>query len=154
MKSEGAKNKTNIDKIAFKVVQMKFLAMHITNQKWTWYIYCRKFTKYLHWTWSYLIFWWFLDKIVLTHTMYLFIIIYMHLADAFIQNDLQCIQVIHFLSVCVPWESNPQPFNAMLYHWTTGNSIVGYCYKYTWATYDWFCDPGSHMVSIKCHLYI
>ncbi len=23
----------NIDKIAFKVVQMKFLAMHITNQK-------------------------------------------------------------------------------------------------------------------------
>ncbi len=34
--SEGAKKtKTNptIEKIAFKVVQMKFLAMHITNQK-------------------------------------------------------------------------------------------------------------------------
>ncbi len=26
---------------------------------------------------------------------------FMHLADAFIQNDLQCIQVIHVLSVCV-----------------------------------------------------
>ncbi len=26
----------------------------------------------------------------------------------FIQSDLQCIQVIHLLSVCVPWESNPQ----------------------------------------------
>ncbi len=25
--------KSNIEKIAFKVVQMKFLAMHITNQK-------------------------------------------------------------------------------------------------------------------------
>ncbi len=25
----------------------------------------------------------------------------MHLADAFIQSDLQCIQVIHLLSVCV-----------------------------------------------------
>ncbi len=25
----------NIEKIAFKVVQMKFLAMHITNQKWS-----------------------------------------------------------------------------------------------------------------------
>ncbi len=25
---------------------------------------------------------------------------FMHLADAFIQNDLQCIQAIHFLSVC------------------------------------------------------
>ncbi len=24
----------NIERIAFKVVQMKFLAMHITNQKW------------------------------------------------------------------------------------------------------------------------
>ncbi len=25
---------------------------------------------------------------------------FMHLADAFIQSDLQCIQVIHVLSVC------------------------------------------------------
>ncbi len=24
----------NIEKIAFKIVQIKFLAMHITNQKW------------------------------------------------------------------------------------------------------------------------
>ncbi len=30
--SEGAK-KLNIEKIIFKVVQMKFLAMHINNQK-------------------------------------------------------------------------------------------------------------------------
>ncbi len=30
--SEGAKN-LNIEKIIFKVVQMKFLAMHINNQK-------------------------------------------------------------------------------------------------------------------------
>ncbi len=29
----------------------------------------------------------------------------MHLADAFIQIDLQYIQVMH-----VPWELNPQPF--------------------------------------------
>ncbi len=26
---------------------------------------------------------------------------FMHLADTFIQSDLQCIQVIHILSVCV-----------------------------------------------------
>ncbi len=32
LESEGAKN-LNIEKIAFKVVQLKFLAMHITNQK-------------------------------------------------------------------------------------------------------------------------
>ncbi len=37
-------------------------------------------------------------------------IIFMHLADAFIQSDLQCIQAIHFfVSMCVSWESNPQP---------------------------------------------
>ncbi len=29
----------NIAKIYFKVVQMKFLAMHITNQKWIFYIF-------------------------------------------------------------------------------------------------------------------
>ncbi len=34
----------------------------------------------------------------------------MHLADAFIQSDLHSIQVIHFVSMCVSWESNPQPF--------------------------------------------
>jgi len=32
LESEGAKN-LNIEKIIFKVVQMKFSAMHITNQK-------------------------------------------------------------------------------------------------------------------------
>ncbi len=35
----------------------------------------------------------------------------MHLADAFIKSDLQCIQVIiYFVSMCVPWELNPQTF--------------------------------------------
>ncbi len=35
----------------------------------------------------------------------------MHLADAFIQSDLQCIHAIHFfISMRVPWELNPQPF--------------------------------------------
>ncbi len=35
---------------------------------------------------------------------------FMHLADAFIHSDLQCIQAIQILvSICVPWESNPRP---------------------------------------------
>ncbi len=33
LESEGAKKNLNIEKIIFKVVQIKFLAMHITNQK-------------------------------------------------------------------------------------------------------------------------
>ncbi len=35
----GCKKNLNIEKITFKVVQMKFLAMHITNQKLSFYIF-------------------------------------------------------------------------------------------------------------------
>ncbi len=38
LESEGATHK-NIEKIAFKVIQMKFLAMHITNQKFSFDIF-------------------------------------------------------------------------------------------------------------------
>ncbi len=37
------------------------------------------------------------------------LLLHLHLADVFIQSDLHCIQAIHLLSVCVPWELNPQP---------------------------------------------
>ncbi len=40
LESEGAKKSKYIEKIVFKVVQMKFLAMHITNKNV--YIYGRK----------------------------------------------------------------------------------------------------------------
>ncbi len=34
----------------------------------------------------------------------------MHLADAFIQRELQLYSgYTFFISMCVPWESNPQP---------------------------------------------
>ncbi len=35
----GRKKNLNIEKIVFKVVQMMFLAMHITNKKWRFYIF-------------------------------------------------------------------------------------------------------------------
>ncbi len=38
----------------------------------------------------------------------------MHLADAFIQSDLQLHSGYTFsVSICVPWESNPQPFGLL-----------------------------------------
>ncbi len=44
------------------------------------------------------------DCVVFTFT-------FMHLADAFIQSDLQLHSGCKFLSsICVPWELNPQPF--------------------------------------------
>ncbi len=39
LESEGAKKYTNTEKIAFKIVQIKFLAMHITNQKFSFDIF-------------------------------------------------------------------------------------------------------------------
>ncbi len=78
------KKNRNTKKIAFKVVQIKSLAMHITNQK---------LTKYLHGTWCLLNILMNVGikekMIILTHTMY--------------------------------W------------------------HKYSRATYDWFCGPGSHI---------
>ncbi len=35
LESEGAKKNLNIETIAFKFVQMKFLPTHITNKKWS-----------------------------------------------------------------------------------------------------------------------
>ncbi len=56
----------------------------------------------------------------------LFIHSLMHLADTFIQSDLQCIQAIHF-SVCVfpgNLTHNICAVNAMLYHWATGTLML------------------------------
>ncbi len=49
-------------------------------------------------------------------------IIFKHLADAFIQSDLQCIQAILFFFMC-SLDIEPTTFctaKAMLYRWATG----------------------------------
>ncbi len=51
----------------------------------------------------------------------------MYLADAFIQSDLQCIQVIHFCQCVCSLGIEPTTFcaaNAMLYHWATEHKLV------------------------------
>ncbi len=50
LESEGAKKNLNFEKIAFKFVQMKFLVMHINNQKLSFYIFTVENLQYLHGT--------------------------------------------------------------------------------------------------------
>ncbi len=67
----------------------------------------------------------------------------MDLADAFIQSDLQYIQAIHlyFISTCVPWESNPQPF-ALLMQWSTAEPQL---ISYTLYWMDGWMDGRTYL---------
>ncbi len=50
----------------------------------------------------------------------------MHLTDAVIQSDFQCIQGIHFLNIVFPgnWTHNLCAAKAMLYLWATGTRFL------------------------------
>ncbi len=85
LESEVAK-KNYIEKIAFIVVQMNSLAMHITG-----YIYGRRFIKYLLGT----------------------------------RSLLNILMIFGTKSIILT------------------QCVVGYCYKYTRSTYDWFCAPNN-----------
>ncbi len=64
----------------------------------------------------------------------------MHLADAFIQSDLQCIQAINFLQYVCSLGIEPTTFcavNAMLYHWATGTLIKQQNREKSLAICDW-----------------
>ncbi len=77
---------------------------------------------------------------------------YMHLADAFIQSDLQCIQVIHVLSVCVfpgNWTHNLCAANAMLYHWATGTLIINTMNLFTHCIFWLICKPPCLIYRFK-----
>ncbi len=57
----------------------------------------------------------------------MFTFTFMHLADAFIQSDLQCIQVMHVLSVCMcSLGIEPTTFALLTQcsnHWATGTHV-------------------------------
>ncbi len=59
--------------------------------------------------------------------LFIYIYLFFFYISAFIQSDLQFIQAIKIcISMCVPWELNPQPFctaNVILYHWAIGTPV-------------------------------
>ncbi len=63
------------------------------------------------------------------HFLLHYITLHVHLADAFIQSNLQCIQAIHvfFYQYVCSLGIEPTTFcaaNAMLYHWATGTHVL------------------------------
>ncbi len=75
LESEGAKN-LNINKISFKVVQIKYLAMHITNHKLRFDTVGNLLNIFMEHDLNILMFFGIKEKlIILTHTMYCWLLL-------------------------------------------------------------------------------
>ncbi len=80
----------------------------------------------------------------------------MHLADAFIQSDLQCIQAIHFfISTCVPWEMNPQSIVLLTQCSTTEPQeyLHGLMMLLYYSSHPDNCIHSTEFLAVLCYVH-
>ncbi len=135
----------NIEKIAFKVVQMKFLAMHISNQKLRFYIFTvGKFTKCLHGSsfLNFLMIFGIKEKsIILTHTMNFLAIattITMLLKTGFVVQAESILPIRRIRKLCRAKHQGP-PCSQRCFHFSFDLEFGQRLWKHEWSYLLMWC---------------